>query len=146
MSTLWKHPHLQALSAAGALRSWTGGDRPATYQSIGSGERLTVRAFFREQMGDWLAYHGGPVSREIRKLFWARARYDAHATHRHAPAYWAAHEWDSIIASARSVRHFAPYAKRGTVAALITQRAARDVRAWARIAEQFHASRPLFNQ
>lgn len=79
---MWNHPRLQTLSATGRLRAWTGGCRPQPVRNIGAEERQTVKAFFREQIGDYQSHWNETPCRGILRTFWIRARYDAHATHR----------------------------------------------------------------
>lgn len=79
---LWNHSHLQGLSAAGCLRAWTGGSLPERLSVIGPQERTTVRAFFREQLADWHTAWGDLPDADTLRVFWKRARFDAHATHR----------------------------------------------------------------
>lgn len=79
---VWNQPLLKAHSAAGRLRAWTGGTAPQPLAALNKSERSTVRAFFREQLNDWVAYWKELPPLDVRRTFWRRARYDAHATHR----------------------------------------------------------------
>lgn len=66
--------------------AWTGGCRPRPLDTIGAEEHRLVRFFFREQMRDWLDFWHDMPEKDVRRTFWFRARYDAHATRRHVSA------------------------------------------------------------
>jgi hypothetical protein len=77
--------------------AWMGGCRPRPLAELSADERCKVRALFRAECatyagawGDLLPpspvcpVSGKPVDRlDMARLFWGRARYDAHATYRH---------------------------------------------------------------
>jgi len=62
--------------------AWTGGSRPRPLLELSMGERRYVTRLFREQMSAWSGFSLDPVPMTIARVFWKRARYDAHATYR----------------------------------------------------------------
>lgn len=66
--------------------AWTGGCRPRPLLLIGPEEARLVRFFFREQMQEWNDFWGDWPDKDTRRIFWGRARFDAHATIRHQKA------------------------------------------------------------
>ena len=62
-------------------QAWMGGDRPAPYSTLSKREKYLVSELFREQMQTYAAYWGSVIP-EVTRVFWKRARYDAHATMR----------------------------------------------------------------
>lgn len=62
--------------------AWTGGCRPRPLSEISTDERATVKRLFREQAEVWTDYWCETLPFDIGRLFWRRARYDAHATFR----------------------------------------------------------------
>lgn len=142
---VWKQPRLRALSATGALRAWTGGSTPAPLSLTSPEERATVRAFFREQVADYVAYWGS-IGRDHLRLFWGRARHDAHATHRALPAGWSDVEWQRILQMAATIRALIPDAKSGTPHLLQLNRLSRAMRAWAKLAMHFHVTRAQYEE
>lgn len=67
------------------IHAWTGGSRPKPLAQIDQSERTLVRALFRDQMRVMREYWGDylGLNRSIwdtARIFWKRARYDAHAT------------------------------------------------------------------
>lgn len=62
-------------------RAWTGGDGPRALGTLGI-ERRTVSEFFREQVTIWRDFWHDMPDRDTLRIFWNRARHDAHATHR----------------------------------------------------------------
>jgi hypothetical protein len=63
------------------IRAWTGGSCPKPIDTISQSERKTCRNLFREQVRDFMAYWGDMPS-DVLRIFWNRARFDSHATHR----------------------------------------------------------------
>lgn len=63
--------------------AWTGGTVPSAYRNTHRREKSLVRVAFREQARDYVDYwHKLPLS--AARVFWLRARYDAHASIRAA--------------------------------------------------------------
>lgn len=62
--------------------AWTGGSTPGPYGAISRRERYLVSEVFREQAQEFVG-RWGRMDWEDARMFWARARYDAHATVRH---------------------------------------------------------------
>jgi len=63
-------------------RAWTGGSDTRPLGAVSKRERATLRAMFREQCAAWSAYWGECVPLDVARIFYCRARGDAHATHR----------------------------------------------------------------
>ena len=63
--------------------AWTEGSSPTALSTICDEERKIVSFFFRDQVTTWTSYWNEPIPRDICRIFWRRARYDAHATMRH---------------------------------------------------------------
>ena len=61
--------------------AWMGGCRPNPIANISQEERLKTSELFREQMQIFYAYWG-VYDWDMARLFWKRARYDAHSTYR----------------------------------------------------------------
>ena len=62
--------------------AWMGGSRPRPLLELSQYERLYVTYLFRQQVRTWSTYWFAPVPGDIARIFWKRARYDAHATYR----------------------------------------------------------------
>jgi hypothetical protein len=62
--------------------AWMGGSRPRPLLELDQDERCYVSFLFRQQMQTWTKYWHAPVPPETARIFWKRARYDAHATYR----------------------------------------------------------------
>lgn len=62
--------------------TWTGGSRPAHSSAITRTESQLRRELFREQVETFSGYWGDAPNRDTLRIFFNRARYDAHATHR----------------------------------------------------------------
>lgn len=62
--------------------AWTGGSRPRPLLELTKGERTYVSYLFRQQMSTWLDFWFAPMPLDVARIFWKRARYDAHATYR----------------------------------------------------------------
>ncbi len=62
--------------------AWMGGSRPRPLLELSMGERLYVTRLFRVQVYTWQEFWSGPVPTDVCRIFWKRARYDAHATYR----------------------------------------------------------------
>lgn len=63
------------------ILAWMGGFRPLPYPEISQEEKALVSILFREQCEIYSCYWGD-LPKDMRRLFWNRARYDAHATFR----------------------------------------------------------------
>jgi len=63
------------------IRAWTGGSSPNPIAEISRSERKMCRAIFRDSVRIFRDYWGDMPS-DVLRIFWNRARYDAHATHR----------------------------------------------------------------
>ena len=71
-------------------RAWTGGTFPAALGAVPTAERRYVSRLFREQCEEYIGFTGGELPGDIGRVFWRRARRDAHATFRGrgiAPTY-----------------------------------------------------------
>lgn len=64
------------------LIAWTGGSSPAPFASLDAPQRATVKAAYAEQCSMYEDFWGKAPDVELRRVFWNRARHDAHATHR----------------------------------------------------------------
>lgn len=63
--------------------AWMGGSRPAPLSDISRGERTRVSLLFLAQYREFADYWGEAAEFAVCRIFWKRARYDAHATYRH---------------------------------------------------------------
>ncbi len=61
---------------------WMGGSRPRPLSELSQDEREYASYLFRQQMRTWSTYWSTPASIDVCRIFWKRARYDAHATYR----------------------------------------------------------------
>lgn len=61
-------------------KAWTGGSSPGKFLAVSWQERNYVRHLFREQVTIWQTYWNEYPPKDVRRTFWARARFDAHAT------------------------------------------------------------------
>lgn len=68
--------------ALGSVIAWTGGTPPRPIADIHNQERTLVSALFRNQILDFRAYWGELPDRDTTRIYWNRARHDAHATYR----------------------------------------------------------------
>lgn len=68
-----------------SLVAWIGGSSPQPIMSLCRGEARLVRALFRDQMAIHRDYWGN-VKMDTARIFWGRARGDAHATMRNGQA------------------------------------------------------------
>lgn len=64
--------------------AWTGGTAPRPIGTVGRDERHAISYLFREQVTTWAGFWGDFPDRPTLRVFWNRARYDAHASFRHA--------------------------------------------------------------
>jgi hypothetical protein len=66
--------------------AWTGGDRPGPYASLSLPEKKYVSGLFKDQIRCWKNYWQGGENPpwDTLRIFYKRARYDAHATFRDA--------------------------------------------------------------
>lgn len=62
--------------------AWTGGSRPAKSSAVTRAETQLRREIFREQVQTFTGYWGDAPNRDTLRIFFNRARYDAHATTR----------------------------------------------------------------
>ena len=62
--------------------AWMGGSRPHPLSELSQDEREYASYLFRQQVRTWSTYWFAPVPGDIARIFWKRARYDAHATYR----------------------------------------------------------------
>ena len=62
--------------------AWAGGSSPRPIGTIGRWERDIVTALFREQWNTFTAFWGSAPDHDTARIFWNRARHDAHATGR----------------------------------------------------------------
>ena len=65
-----------------SITAWMGGSRPKPIEECSSDEIELVFALFREQYETWHDYWKDPPSFDVARIFWNRARHDAHATFR----------------------------------------------------------------
>jgi len=70
------------------VKAWTGGSAPAGLLEISREERELVSYLFQEQMTTWNQGWGGWPDKDTRRIFWNRARYDAHSTFRPSSPGW----------------------------------------------------------
>lgn len=68
--------------AKGGIVAWMGGSRPKPITECSADEVALVSLLFREQFKTWHDYWKDYPSRDVARIFWNRARYDAHATMR----------------------------------------------------------------
>lgn len=62
--------------------AWMGGSKPNKLSSIDSRERQMVSIFFQEQMYHFIRYWESYPDKDTTRLFWNRARHDAHSSRR----------------------------------------------------------------
>lgn len=62
--------------------AWTGGSRPKKLADISQDERQFVRKLFKDQLQTWCGFWDSKADLDLCRVFWNRARYDAHATFR----------------------------------------------------------------
>lgn len=62
--------------------AWMGGTRPGALATLSAEERQCVKRLFREQCMEWVTYWGEALPMDVARIFYNRARYDAHATYR----------------------------------------------------------------
>ena len=67
-------------AALPGMRAWTGGTPPRSLLRIGRLERALLRREFRRHLLAYRGYWGDLPDRRVMRLFWNRARHDAHAT------------------------------------------------------------------
>ena len=60
-----------------SLITWLGGSTPGRLSETSPGERALVRRMFRQKYAQHLRYWGA-VERDTARLFFLKARYDAH--------------------------------------------------------------------
>ena len=61
-------------------RAWTGGSAPHAYGELSEVERALCVLFYSDQVDTWQDYWHEAPDAGLRRLFWDRARADAHAT------------------------------------------------------------------
>lgn len=65
------------------VKAWTGGSDPAPLATVHPHERGLITFLFHEQVCTYMTFWRiSSVERDTIRLFWRRARYDAHATYR----------------------------------------------------------------
>lgn len=64
------------------ITAWMGGTRPLPLSQISREERIAVALLFEDQVKDFLGFWGDNPVMDTYRIFWRRARYDAHATFR----------------------------------------------------------------
>jgi len=64
------------------VKSWTGGTTPKAIKDIDREEKALVKKLYHDQIAEFEKFWEHYPSRFIRRTFWRRARYDAHATFR----------------------------------------------------------------
>ena len=64
------------------ITAWMGGSRPKPITECSVEEIALVSALFRDQFKTYYEYWKDYPSRDVARLFWNRARHDAHATTR----------------------------------------------------------------
>jgi hypothetical protein len=62
------------------VKSWTGGTTPKAIKYIDREEKALVKNLYHDQIAEFVMFWEHYPSRFIRRTFWRRARYDAHAT------------------------------------------------------------------
>jgi hypothetical protein len=63
-------------------KAWTGGSAPLPVNQLCPDELRLVVFLFREQLQEYLEYHGVFADLDTMRVFYNRARHDAHATWR----------------------------------------------------------------
>ena len=64
------------------VKSWTGGTTPKAIKDIDKEEKTLVKKLYHDQIAEFVMFWRHYPNRLIRRTFWRRARYDAHATFR----------------------------------------------------------------
>lgn len=65
--------------------AWTGGSSPRPYPEVaGEPEGAYVAQLYAAELKVWQDHWQERAPLDVRKIFWAHARYDAHATYRAA--------------------------------------------------------------
>ena len=59
---------------------WMGGDRPGAYSATNANEKRLCTVFFRMYCADYFSGWNECPTIEVARVFWKRARHDAHAT------------------------------------------------------------------
>lgn len=65
-----------------SFRAWTGGSNPKPLLGLDGDERALVSKLFRDQFILYFTFWKDKPTRDTLRIFWRRARYDAHATFR----------------------------------------------------------------
>lgn len=60
--------------------AWTGGSMPADFGTVSDLEQHLVYALLTAQLAGYRAFWGAEPSDDVKRVYWNRARYDAHAT------------------------------------------------------------------
>lgn len=64
-------------------RAWTGGDGPRPLRECSAEERAYARKLYRAECRVWCDFWGRDgYELDVARVFWNRARHDAHATFR----------------------------------------------------------------
>jgi hypothetical protein len=66
----------------GPVIAWTGGCKPAKPSEISAAQASVQKYLFAEQVNTWFNYWHDYPNWDTLKIFFNRARYDAHATFR----------------------------------------------------------------
>jgi hypothetical protein len=61
-------------------KAWTGGSHPRPLLYVGHKERFFITHLFRDQVRTWAYGWGDFPDMDTMRIFWRRARFDAHAT------------------------------------------------------------------
>ena len=64
------------------LIAWTGGSRPAAPSAISAAQAGTQKFLYCQQVETFRNYWGDYPNWDTLRIYYNRARYDAHATHR----------------------------------------------------------------
>lgn len=67
--------------------AWMGGSRPKKFSDCSVKEKNLVSYLFRDQVAAFNLFWGDMPEMDIFRIYWKRARYDAHATLRDRDAY-----------------------------------------------------------
>lgn len=62
--------------------AWTGGSTPAKPSQISAAQASVQKFIFAQQVADFFGYWGDYPNRDTLRIFFRRARMDAHATFR----------------------------------------------------------------
>jgi hypothetical protein len=60
--------------------AWMGGSQPPAYKFSPRARRLLISKYFREQLQDYIYYWQSLPPVSTARIFWNRAKHDAHAS------------------------------------------------------------------